>query len=78
MDLKTFTWYTIAVAIMLFTIGFLVLVMVLENLSYFGRGYRSLIDNDSTKFYLVLVIVTGVTIAVKMIIRIGQVEFFPT
>lgn len=77
MDLKTFTWYTIAIAISFFTVGFLMLVVVLENLSYFGRGYRSLIDNDSTKFYLVLLIVTGVTIVLKMIITSVQLEFFP-
>lgn len=72
MDIKTFTWYTITVAILLFTVGFLALVMLLENLSNFGRGYRALADNDSTKFYLVIVIVSGVTIAVKSIISIGQ------
>lgn len=77
-DLKTFTWYTISVAIVLFTFGFLVMVYLLENLSYFGRGYRSLADNDSPKFYLVLIIVAGVTIGVKLIINIGQTEFFPT
>jgi len=47
-------------------------------LSYFGRGYHSLADNDSTKFYLVLLIVAGVTLGVKLIINIGQIELFPT
>jgi phospholipid-translocating ATPase len=77
-DLKTFTWYTITVAIGLFTLGFLVMIYLLENLSYFGRGYGSLVDNDSTKFYLVLLIVTGVTIAVKLIINISEFEIFPS
>ncbi len=54
------------------------MVYLLENLSYFGRGYRSLWDNDSTKFYLIMLVVTGVTLGVKFIINIGQAEFFPT
>lgn len=71
-DIKTFTWYTITIALTLFTLGFLVMVYLLENLSYFGRGYKSLADNDSSKFYLVIIVVTGVTIGVKLIINIGD------
>ena len=78
LDLRTFTWYTITVALGLFTLGFLVMIYCLENLSYFGRGYRSLTDNDSTKFYLVLLIVAGVTVGVKSIISICQFELFPS
>lgn len=77
-DIKTFTWYTITIALTLFTLGFLVMVYLLENLSYFGRGYKSLADNDSSKFYLVIIVVTGVTIGVKLIINIGDSELFPT
>ena len=73
MDLKTFTWYTITVALGLFTFGILVMVYFLENTTYLGRGYKSLIDNDSTKFYTVLLAVTGISLAVKLIINIGQV-----
>ena len=71
-DLRTFTWYTITIALGLFTFGTLVLVYLLENLTYLGRGYRSLTDHDSNKFYSLLLIVSGVTIGAKLIIDIFQ------
>jgi H+/Cl- antiporter ClcA len=71
MELKTITWYIILVVIGFFTLGFMLIIELMENLIYFGRGYKCLADNDSTKFYLVILAVTGVTVGVKLIINIG-------
>ena len=67
-----FTWYTLTISLGLFTFGFLFIVYIIENTIYLGRGYKAFIDNDTTKFYLVILVVTGVSLGIKLIINIVQ------
>ena len=44
MDLKSFTCHTIVLALGCFTFGVMFVVYMIENVSYFGRGYKSFIN----------------------------------
>jgi len=67
-----FTWFTIIIALGIFTFLLLFIVYIIENTIYLGRGYKAFIDNDTSKFYLVILVVTGVSLGIKLIINIVQ------
>ncbi len=72
MDLKSFTYHTIILALGFFTCRFIFLVYMFENVSYFGRGYKSFINYNEPKIYLVFIVIFGLSIGAKAVIDMLQ------
>lgn len=77
-DIKSFTLFTTVIMIGFATFFLALLTYIIENAFYIGRGSFSFVDNDGVRLYMVIFVCSGVAIAIKMIINVLQVEYFPT